>query len=488
MNSNILLTVSFIIYTAAIITIGLYSSRRRKKTKEDFVLANRELGPWTSALSASASAESGWVMLGLVGEAYLFGMSAFWIVPGIAVGYLFNWFVIAERLRKKSLNLNAVTLPQYIDSHFGGGSIWIKLIAIIIITAAMLGYVAAQMNAAGKAFDAVFHLPYWLGVLIGAVVIMAYTITGGFRAICWTDIIQSSFMFVALIAMPIILLSRLGGWDSFIEGVRAIDAEAVATDSIILSVAGGKTGMAAFGFIIGLLGIGLGYPGQPHILSRFMAVKDKKSVKRGGAIAISWMVLVYLGAILFGVMAKVYFGIMDDPEQALPRAVGEFLPPVIGGFVIAAIVSAICSTADSQLIVVSSTISRDVFPMFGSTGNSLKRIQNTDRIVLILLALISVFFALTKNRVIFEFVLYSWSILGAAFGPLVILSLLWKGTTRSGAIAGMLTGSIVTIVWRNIPALKATVYELIPAFILAFLAVWLVSLITSCDKSANLQN
>ena len=242
-----------------------------------------------------------------------------------------------------------------------------------------------------------------------------------------------------------------------------------------------------FGFVIGLLGIGLGYPGQPHILSRFMAIKDKKSVRQGGTIAITWMVLVYLGAILFGLMAKVYFGVMDDPEQALPRAVGEFLPPVIGGFVIAAIVSAICSTADSQLIVVSSTISRDLFPMFSNTGKSLKRTQITDRLVLVIITVVSIFFALTENRVIFEFVLYAWSVLGASFGPLIILSLLWKGTTRAGGIAGMLTGSIVTVAWRNIPPLKSAVYELIPAFILAFLAVWMVSLMTSQKSSVNVQ-
>ncbi|MBU8933447.1 MAG: sodium/proline symporter [candidate division Zixibacteria bacterium] len=487
MDSQIVLTISFIVYTSAIIGVGLYSSRMRKRTEDDFTLANRELGPWVSALSASASAESGWVMLGLVGEAYLFGMSAFWIVPGIAAGYLFNWFVIAERLRRESLRMGTSTLPQYLDARFGGGSVALKSIAIVIITAAMLGYVAAQMNAAGKAFDAVFHLPYWLGVLIGAVVILVYTITGGFRAICWTDVIQSSFMFVAMVGMPIILLARIGGWDMFMQGLQSIDTHAGSSEAIMLSIAGGKTGMTAFGFVIGLLGIGLGYPGQPHILARFMAVRDEESVKRGGAIAISWMVIVYLGAVLFGLMAKVYFGIMDDPEQALPRAVSEFLPPVIGGFVIAAIVSAICSTADSQLIVVSTAISRDVPAMLGKMGRSFKQIQFTDRVVLVVLALISVFFALTENRVIFSFVLYAWSALGASFGPLVILSLLWKGTTRAGAIAGMLTGIIVTIVWRNVPSLKAVVYELVPAFVLAFLAVWLVSLMTSSGKVAERQ-
>ncbi len=473
METNIILTISFIIYSAGIIGFGLYSTKLRKKTTEDFVLANRELGPWAASLSASASAESGWVMLGLVGEAYLFGAAAFWIIPGIAMGYLFNWFVIAERLRKASSEYGVVTLPQYIAKRFGEKSKMLLLIPSLIITVAMLGYVAAQMNAAGKAFDAVFQMPYWLGVLIGAGIILAYTVTGGFRAICWTDIIQASFMFVALIIMPFVVLSSLGGYENFIEGVQRIDPD-------MLSFSYGKVGFAMLGFVVGLIGIGLGYPGQPHVLSRFMAAKDSNSIKKGGTIAITWMVMVYLGAVFFGLFAKVYFGDIADPEQALPLAVSEFLPPILGGFVIAAIVSAICSTADSQLIVVSSIISRDIVPMFKKNKiTDLKAMQNLDRWVLIILAIISIFFALTENRVIFEFVLYAWSGLGASFGPVIIFGLLWKKTTKQGAIAGMLTGAIVTVIWRNTPALKAIVYELVPAFILAFLAVWLVSLFTS---------
>ncbi len=481
MSDLSILTISFVVYTLIIIVVGLYSSRERKQTDDDFVLANRELGPFVSALSASASAESGWVMLGLVGMAWGSGLSSLWIIPGIAIGYLFNWFVIADRLRVSTLASGAVTLPQYLGDRFGRDSKILQWISIIIITAAMLGYVAAQMNAAGKAFDAVFHLPYWLGVLVGGGVILTYTITGGFRAICWTDVIQASFMFIALIAMPFVVLYHLGGWSEFVSSAKAIDPN-------LLNINGSDSGMAAFGFIVGMLGIGLGYPGQPHILSRFMAAKDKSTVKKGGAIAISWMTFVYLGAIFFGLFAKVYFGQMDDPEQALPRAVGEFLPPILGGFVIAAIVSAICSTADSQLIVVSTTISRDVIPLISkdnNKSNGKSRFLKYDRLFLIGLGLLSVLFALSKNRVIFEFVLYAWSVLGAAFGPVLILGLIWDKTNKQGAIAGMLTGAIVTILWKNTPALKSIVYELVPAFILAFAVVLLVSIATNKNPYNN---
>jgi len=348
-NYNSWLIISFVVYTVGIVAIGLYSSRLRRKTTDDFVLANRELGPWVSALSASASSESGWVMLGLVGEAYLYGAAAFWIVPGIAAGYIFNWFVIADRLRKSSLNTGAATLPQYILHRYGKNSAALRFISVLIIGLAMLAYVAAQMTAAGKTFEATFSLSYFWGVLFGAVIILTYTVTGGFRAICWTDVVQATFMVVALIGMPILLIVKLGGYGEFLAMAEQVDPD-------MMSFSYGKVGFAMIGFVVGLLGIGLGYPGQPHVLSRFMAAKDSVTVKKGSRIALGWMTLAYLGAIFFGLFARIYYhgGGLADAEKALPTACAELLPPIIGGFVVAAIISAICSTADSQLIVVSS--------------------------------------------------------------------------------------------------------------------------------------
>ena len=484
MDYNFLLITSFVVYSAAIVFVGLYSAKWRKKTTDDFVLANRELGPWASALSASASSESGWVMLGLVGEAYLFGMAAFWIVPGIAAGYLFNWLVVAEKLRQKTKEYDAVTLPQYIRHRFGKNSKALLYIPVLIITLAMLAYVAAQMNAAGKAFEAVFALPYWLGVLAGAFIIMTYTLTGGFRAICWTDIIQAAFMVIAMLGMPFIMLSEIGGYGNFLSKLGAISPD-------LLTFSSGKVGFVAMGFIVGLLGIGLGYPGQPQVLARFMAAKDRATIKIGRWIAFVWMVLVYIGAVFFGLFSRVHYTNLADPEQALPLACGELLPPVIGGFVIAAIVAAICSTADSQLIVVSSTISRDIFARRKSEsvqGDKLldgARYQWLDRWVLLVLAVIAIFFALTENRVIFHLVLYAWGVMGAAFGPVVILGLLWKRANKAGALAGLITGSVVAVVWREIAFLKNAVYELVPAFILAFLAVIVFSLLTAKKENGE---
>jgi len=453
-NYNSWLIISFVVYTVGIVAIGLYSSRLRRKTTDDFVLANRELGPWVSALSASASSESGWVMLGLVGEAYLYGAAAFWIVPGIAAGYIFNWFVIADRLRKSSLNTGAATLPQYILHRYGKNSAALRFISVLIIGLAMLAYVAAQMTAAGKTFEATFSLSYFWGVLFGAVIILTYTVTGGFRAICWTDVVQATFMVVALIGMPILLIVKLGGYGEFLAMAEQVDPD-------MMSFSYGKVGFAMIGFVVGLLGIGLGYPGQPHVLSRFMAAKDSVTVKKGSRIALGWMTLAYLGAIFFGLFARIYYhgGGLADAEKALPTACAELLPPIIGGFVVAAIISAICSTADSQLIVVSSSISRDIIPLFRKKGQTagvdeFRQTQWTDRVVLVVLGLIAVVLASTESRVIFDFVLYAWSGLGASFGPVVLLGLLWKKANKAGAIAGMLTGLIVTVAWYNIPVLS----------------------------------
>lgn len=469
------LILSFIIYTLGIVSVGLYSARRRKKTTDDFVLANRELGPWASALSASASSESGWVMLGLVGAAFRTGAASFWIIPGIAMGYLFNWFFVAERLRKSTLNTGAVTLTQYIMHRFGRKSPALRYISVVIIAVAMIAYVAAQMNAAGKAFEATFSLSYVWGVLAGAFIILAYTITGGFRAICWTDIVQALFMVVGLLIMPIIMLADLGGYGHFLSKIHEAYPD-------LLSFTFGKAGFTLLGFLAGYLGIGLGYPGQPHVLARFMAARDTKVIHQGRWISLSWMVLSYLGAVFFGMFARAYYGTLADPEQALPLACGDLLPPLLGGFVIAAIVSAICSTADSQLMVVSSSLSRDIWPLFmkkkSGDVEDFKRTQWADRAVLVVLAVLSVALAASKSRVIFEFVLYAWSVLGAAFGPVVILGLMWKRANKAGAIAGMLTGFVVSIVWKNVPVLKGAVYELVPAFGLAFLAVVVVSLLT----------
>jgi len=281
--------------------------------------------------------------------------------------------------------------------------------------------------------------------------------------------------------MPFITLAQLGGWHTFMSSINNVDPET-------LTWVGGGTGFAAVGFVIGLLGIGLGYPGQPQILARFMALKDKASVRRGAIISLVWMVLVYFGAVFFGLFAKAYFGHMDDPEQALPHAIATFLPPLIGGFVIAAIVSAISSTADSQLLVISTTFSRDIFPHFRkyreSESSGYRRTLFHDRTLLLILGLIAIFFALTDNRVIFLMVLYAWSALGAAFGPVLILGLMWKGANKYGAIAGMLSGAIITVIWRETPALKAMLYELVPAFVISFLLTWIVSLLTR-GKAAN---
>ncbi|UCG52848.1 MAG: sodium/proline symporter [Candidatus Latescibacterota bacterium] len=475
-----ILIVSFSIYTIGIVMAGLISARFRKDTTDDFYLASRELGPWASALSASASSESGWVMLGLVGAAFTGGVSTLWLIPGCAAGYFFNWYFVADRVRRASKKTGAQTLPELLASRFGERAGLVRGLSLIIIGCAMIAYVSAQMSASGKAFEAMFSLPYWVGVVLGAGVIMAYTITGGFRASVWTDVVQSSFMVLSLIAIPLVMLTHIGGLAGMVNGLRN-------TGSELLSFSAGNAGFGLLGFVLGWLAIGWGYPGQPHVLARFMGTRDSRAVRTGGVVAITWSSVVFLGAITLGLAARVYFGSLDDPEQALPLVAREFMPPVLGGFVLAAIMAAIWSTADSQLLVVASTATRDLRAFFDRSDSREntrllsgpdRRYGNVNRRTVFVLGLTAAVLAVSETRVIFTFVLYAWSVLGASFGPVIILGLAWKKTTRQGAIGGLLVGSIVSVVWKNIGTLSGALYEIVPAFLLSFASVIVVSLVT----------
>lgn len=458
--------VSFGVYTVGIILVGVFSYLRRRRGNEDFFLASRELGPWLSALSASSSSESGWVMLGLVGAAFSGGVSALWLIPGTVAGYLFNWFWLASRLRRAAASTGAITLPEYLGRRFD--SSLVRVIAAVITIAAMLGYVAGQMNSAGKAFEAVFGLTYETGVMLGTAIILMYTASGGFRAVVWTDFLQALLMMGALLVLPVLTVVEVGGVSALLEALRSEDPK-------LLAFSAGNTGMALLGFVFGWVGVGLGYPGQPQVLVRFMATRDDRSVRVGGLIALIWSTLVFLGAIVLGLSCRAMLHSLADPEQALPIVTVQLLPGVVAGLMLAAVLAAICSTADSQLLVCVSAVAHDLF------GTVMRRGVNIDwlnRGLVVVLGLAAMAAALTEDRVVFTFVLYAWAVLGAAFGPVLILALAWKGMTKAGAIAGMVAGAVVTVVWKSNDQLSSAIYELVPAFVTAFVAAVLVSVVT----------
>ena len=448
------------IYTGAIVAFGLWRSRAQSDNSEDYFLAGRSLGAWLAAFSGAASAESGWVLLGLVGTGYSGGISALWLVPGCLAGYLFNWFVLAPRLRARSKNLGAVTVPDVLANHAGTLEPWVRRVAGLIILLFMTAYVGAQFNAVGKALDAMFGMPYVWGVLVGVGIVFAYTISGGFRASVWTDLAQALLMVGALILLPI-------GGALFFDGSLSAT---LGQHETLFGWSAGKSGFAALGFIIGWLGIGLAYPGQPQVLARFMATKDDTELRRAGKIAAVWSTLVFVGAILTGLVARAWLPGLSDPEQALPSFAMHFLPAPVAGLVLAAVLAAICSTADSQLLVASSAVGHDLSRLGHGTGS-----RRRNQVVLVVLGSASAAFAATENRAIFDFVLYAWAALGASIGPALVGVLFWPRTSGKGLLAGLVGGVATVVIWKNIPSLSGTVYELVPGFFVSLVLVRFVA-------------
>lgn len=495
--NQVVFVVSFSVYTLAIVGVGLYSAKFAKRSDEDYFLAGRSLGSWVAALSASASSESGWVTLGLVGWAFSSGVSAYWIIPGCLLGFIFNWFVLAGRLRARSDELQALTLPDFFSLSFRERVPVLRILSVVVILVAMLLYVAAQMAAAGKAFSASFGgVDYKIGVLIGAVVVLVYTVIGGFRAVCWTDFLQALLMLGTLVVFPVYLLFTEGGFPFIVDKLRA-------ADPALLEFVPNKSGIALVGFLLGsaALGINFGYSGQPHVLIRFMALKSRREAVMGGVVSTMWGLLVYAGAVTVGLMARAMaesgaaWGQMmfkgENAELGLVLSAMNLLPGVVAGLVLAAVLAAICSTADSQLVVAASAVASDLYARLGGTpGRQSNMVVN--RVVVLLLGVGAVLLVIDQEVKVYDYVLtYGWAILGAAFGPQMILLLLWRRASYAGCVLGMLTGFALAIIWKQCyaPAIGSAwhgveIYNLPVAFAAAFVVNVVVSLIIPSSMNA----
>lgn len=477
-------------YTLAIVLVGLYSARYARKSDEDFFLAGRSLGKWVAALSASASSESGWVTLGLVGMGYSLGVAGYWMLPGCLIGYSFIWFVMAAKMRDRAGELGAVTIPDFFALHFGERVALVRTLSVLVILTAMLLYVAAQFAAAGKAFAATFEgVQYHHGVLIGGAIVLVYTVSGGFRAVCWTDLVQALIMLGVLVVFPIYLITQVGGYGNLLDQLRAIDGGRLNT-----FWPADKSGLALVGFVLGAsaLGINFGYPGQPHVLVRFMAIKDRKEARTAGIIAAVWVAMVLWGAVTVGIAARVMAeggaswaselsGETGDKELSLVITAMHLLPEALSGLVLAAVLAAICSTADSQLVVAASAAANDLYARLLSNDRGGNHVL-IDRVVVFGLGIGAVLMVVDQKVTVYSYVLtYGWAILGAAFGPQLILVLLWRRATYAGCLAGMITGFVVPIWWHlqyesNIKGIE--VYNLPLGFVCALFVNVLVSLAT----------
>ncbi len=434
-----------VLYLGVLLLIGWRASRRTHGG-EDFHLAGRSLGPWAAGISSTASSESGWVTLGAVGMTYAYGVSGLWFAPGCLLGYLVNIYIVAPRLRALSAARGSVTLTDVITRRWGDPKNVLRLTATTIILLCMMIYVASQMTAAGKAFSSSLGLDaegpgYLYGVLIGAAVITVVTVLGGFRAVAWTDLFQGLLVAVALIGLPLWAVARLGGFGALFAGLGAIDPN-------LLTATGGRAGPAAWGFIVGELGIGLGYPGMPHVVTRYMATRSDRDVQRLQIIAMLWGVAVFYGAGLVGLVGRVSLPDLADGERALMELALASSHPVIAGLLLAAVISAILSTVSSQLLVAASAVSYDVVEQSLGRARDDRRSLVLGRVTVAVVGVLGVLIALRGESVVFWFVLFAWSGLGASFAPLTLLALQDRFINRYGALACMLTGAGVTVVWK----------------------------------------
>ncbi len=428
---------TLVAYQVVLVVIG-FLAQRRTRDGEDYFLAGRRLGPIVAAISASASSSSAWTLLGVSGMAYSSGLSALWLFPACVGGFCLNWFVLAPALGRVSRERGALTVTEVL-AGFGtmGQRRHIKLVASILVLLALLTYVASQFQGAGKAFANTFpDLDFEAAVLLGSAIVVLYTLLGGFWAASLTDTLQGFVMAATAVVLPIGVLAHVGFADFFAR-LEAVDVPGYT------SLVGPRSGFAAaLGFVAGLLGIGLGYPGQPHVVNRFMALREgARELRVARRVAIGWAVVVYAGMILLGLGARLAFPVLDDGENAFTTVANRLFPPMVSGVMVAAVLSAVMSTADSQLLVAASTITSDL----GFSGGSQQKLLAQSRWVVLVLSACAVLAALFVEQKIFDLVLFAWSAMGAAFGPLLLVVCLRGPVSYRGTLASMTAGFSLSV-------------------------------------------
>jgi len=467
----------FIIYLILILAIGLitYSSNTSHK---DFFLADRKLNPWLVAFSERTAGESAWLLLGLPGAAFALGFVEIWTALGCLLGIIVYWYYIAKDIRIQSEESEAITLPHFLSQKFSGNTNSIRIISTLIIIFFFTIYLAAQFNGAGKALETTFGIPNEKGIMIGAGVIIIYTMMGGFLAVVWTDLVQGIIMIGTLVLLPIIAYIALLSNDVSITNAFT------SVGQNFTSFTQGKTGWAAFAVIISGLSWGFGYFGQPHLITKFMAIKNPAEMKQSRRIAFMWAIPAFTGAFLIGILGLAMYGggHFADVEKVMPQMAKDLLPSWLAGIFISGAIAAMMSTADSLLLVLVSTVIEDFYHKTLGKEISERALLNMSRIITLTIGIIALLIAITSKELIFQLVSYAWAGLGASFGPALILVLKWKKVTKEGIIAGILTGAISTIVWQNIAFLNEVISVRFVSFALSFVVIVVVSWVLNNKK------
>ncbi|KPK87535.1 MAG: proline permease [Bacteroides sp. SM23_62_1] len=477
---NLQILIPFFLYFLVVILIGVFATRFSSRGISEFFLGGRSMGRFVVALSAVVSGRSAWLLLGFTGMAYTMGLSAVWAVAGYTIVEFVLFLLYAPRIRKFSEENDCITLPDFYAARFRDQSGSLRIIIIIIFMIFMVTYVSAQFVGGGKAFFANFGLNQNTGLLITAAIILIYTILGGFLAVSLTDVLQAFIMIIGLIGLPLYGIIKLGGWNDLTNNLLKIDNDFF--NSFALTA----------GMLAGFLGIGLGSPGNPHIIIRYMSIRDPSQFNWTAIVGTVWNILLAAGALFTGLVGRAYFSSPSllpdaDAENVYITLANELLHPVAVGLILASIFAAIMSTADSQLLVAASSIVRDLYEKILLKGKQIsqKKLALMSRFVVIILVLIAVILGILIEDLVFWFVLFAWAGLGASIGPTSILALFWERTTKPGIIAGLITGTLTVFVWKIVPALNNLMYELIPAFFISLLITILVSYMSGRKKVIN---
>lgn len=480
---------AMVLYLIMMLIIG-GAFYKKDDNLSDYILGGRGLGSWVTAMSAQASDMSGWLLMGLPGAIAIAGLGEAWIGIGLAVGTYLNWLFVAKRLRTYTeVAGDSLTIPEYLENRFKVNKSVMRVISGGFIFFFFLIYTASGFSAGGKLFEQVVGMNYQLAVIMSGTIIVVYTFMGGFKAVCWTDFVQGILMVLAIVIIPIIVIFSMGGLTPASELVAQ---RGPAFANLFKDMDGNWITALA---IISSLAWGLGYCGMPHILVRFMAIKSPSMIKKSRRIATAWVVISLTCSILIGLLGKAYFGELlgkANSESVFIMLIDSLLPSFVAGVFLSAILAAIMSTADSQLLVVASAVSSDILPKVSKKEYSQNTLVWVSRLAIVAVAVIAVIIALDKQSSVMGLVSYAWAGFGAAFGPAVVLSLYWKRMTYKGALAGMAVGGVSVIVWESLKsftqvAIFQDLYSLVPGFVLAFVTIVLVSAMDKEPEQAILE-
>lgn len=468
MSFDVPLLVTFVAYLLLVLFLGI-KAYQRTHSLDDYILGGRKLGPIVTALSVGASDMSGWLLLGLPGAIYVAGISEVWIGVGLLIGAYLNWLFVAKPLRLYSQHANnSLTLPDYFENRFTDRTRILRLVSAAVILLFFTFYTASGLVGGAILFENSFGLDYSVALISGTLIIVAYTFIGGFLAVVWTDAIQAVLMLLALLIAPIAVISNGGGGAEVWQQIQEINPESTQLFA----------NMTVLGFV-SLMAWGLGYVGQPHILARFMAAENPAKLFVARRIAMSWMLIVLIGSVTTGLAGIAYFAgqPLENPETVFIVLSQSLFNPWVAGIITAAILSAIMSTVDSQLLVSSSVISEDFYRVFVRPQATDKELLAVSRGAVIAIALLALLIASDRESRVLELVSYAWAGFGAAFGPVIVFSLFWRKMTALSAIIAMLLGASTVVIWSNLSGGIFDLYEIVPGFLLASVAIVVVSLL-----------